>query len=107
MLLEAGARVEEIVVYETGRPADVKAESMEVFRTGGIDVIAFASPSAVRNLADALGDAADQVLRRSRAVCIGPTTAEALRELGTDPAAVAREPTLDGLVAAVVEAMRV
>jgi uroporphyrinogen-III synthase len=44
------------------------------------------------------------LLRKIRLVCIGPSTAAAVRDLGFRPAAVAAEHTLDGLVAAIVAA---
>lgn len=96
-LEDAGARVDEIVAYRTLRPADVEPSSLQAVRRGEIDAIAFLSPSAVRNLADMVGPDL-RALHGVDLVCIGPTTAAAVRELGLQPAAVAETHTLGGLV---------
>jgi uroporphyrinogen III methyltransferase/synthase len=99
----AGARVVEIVAYRTLQPLEARSESIQALRRGGVDAIALASPSAARNLAAMLG-ADIPLLQHVRLVCIGPATAAAVRELGLEPAAVAGEHTLDGLVTGIVEA---
>ncbi len=68
---------------------------------GEVDVVTFASPSAVDGLAAALGDGGLAALLRETAVAvIGPTTAGALVRRGRVPDAIASPATLDGLVAA-------
>src|SRR5947209_9027052 len=93
----AGAEIVAVVAYRTLQPLEARGDSLQALRRGGVDVIALASPSAARNLAAMLGADAP-LLQYVRLVCIGPTTAAAVRELGLEPAAVAAEPTLDGLV---------
>jgi uroporphyrinogen III methyltransferase/synthase len=116
----AGAEVHQVVVYRTVVPAahsrgrapreaplrdtPVRGRgALPAVRCGEVDIIALASPSAARNLAAMLGTDAP-LLRKIRLVCIGPSTAAAVRHLGFRPAAVAAEHTLDGLVAAIVAA---
>ena len=53
---------------------------------GEVHAVAFASPSAVRAVVGALGERA-ALLRGVLLAAIGPTTAEALREHGLEPAA--------------------
>jgi uroporphyrinogen-III synthase len=67
----------------------------------GVDAVLLASPSAVRGLANRVEiDAASPAL-----VTIGPTTSAAVRKLGLEVAGEAREPTLDALIAALLEAI--
>ena len=69
---------------------------------GEVDVVTFASPSAVDGLAAALGEPAlAQLLAGAAAAVIGPTTARALVRRGRTADAVAEPATLDGLVEAV------
>jgi uroporphyrinogen III methyltransferase/synthase len=99
----AGARVQAVVAYRTMQPLEARSESMQALRRGGVDAIALTSPSAARNLAAMLG--ADMpVLQHIRLVCIGPATAAAVSELGLEPAVMAGEHTLEGLVAGIMEA---
>jgi uroporphyrinogen III methyltransferase/synthase len=100
----AGARVERIVVYRTVTPAEVDQSALHALRAGQVDLVALASPSAMRNLVELLGPDAD-VLRAIPLACIGPSTAEAVRALGFEPAAVATEHTLSGLVTAISDTL--
>jgi uroporphyrinogen-III synthase len=98
----AGARVDRVVVYRTVRPEQADAVGLAALRRGEVDVVALASPSAARNLTEMLdGDVSH--LQAARLVCIGPTTAGAVRELGLEPATVAEPHTVEGLVAAIVQ----
>ena len=63
--------------------------------------VTLASPSAVRNLVAALGgDTAPARLGQAVVACIGPSTAQAAREVGLRPRIVASDHTSEGLVRA-------
>lgn len=100
-LRAAGATVDAVEVYrtvpETTLPPDVGAR----IGRGEIDVVTFASPSAVRNLAALLGGTLAP-LRGATIACVGPTTAEAARAAGLAVDLVADDPSVAGLVAALV-----
>jgi uroporphyrinogen-III synthase len=66
-----------------------------------VDAITFTSPTTVEGFVAVAG-----VPRRSTVVCIGPVTAEAARGAGFEVAAVAEPHTTDGLVGAVIRALR-
>jgi uroporphyrinogen-III synthase len=70
------------VAYRT-LPADPAALRPlgDLLEQGRIDAVVFASPSAVRSVAEALGPRASLLARAAVAV-IGPTTAEAARREG-------------------------
>jgi uroporphyrinogen-III synthase len=97
-LLGAGALVERVVAYETRAP-DGAAAALEACLRRNPDLFVFASPSAI----DGLGGGAP--LRGQRAVVIGPTTEAAARAAGLEVAKVALEPSVSGLVAAILAAL--
>lgn len=101
-LSDGGALVEEITLYTpTPAPLDDAARTLLV---AGVDVVTFASGSAVRAFADSLRadprfiDFFSKVL----VACIGPTTAEVARSEGLPVQIVAAEHTTSGLVTAIV-----
>ena len=64
------------------------------------DAVTFTSSSTVKNFVTLVGD----IARPAVIACIGPVTAETAREMGWEPTVVAQEHTIDGLVAALVDA---
>lgn len=96
----AGAQVDQVVAYRTVRPPDVDPVALDALRREAVDVVALASPSALRNLVDLLGAEAS-CLQQTRLACVGPTTASAVRELGLHPAVVATDQTPEGLTQAI------
>ncbi len=94
-----GATVDELPLYSAAVPKEVDAEAMSRLRAGEVDIVTFASSSAVRNLLKMLGgDKA--VLEKPLIACIGPVTAAATRRLGLRVDIEAPEHTIDGLMAA-------
>ena len=91
-----GARVEAPVAYRTVAPPGLAERYAELERAG-FDLLVFASPSAVENLAAAVGEPA---LRGRAAAVIGPVTEEAARKAGLDVRVRAEPSTANGLVAA-------
>lgn len=103
--LEAlGAQVLRVVAYRTEpAPLDVAVCRAEL-ESGAVTVITFTSPSTVQNLQEALGpEVFGLAVRRTRAVAIGPTTAEAARAAGFEAVLVADPHSLDGLADRVAE----
>jgi uroporphyrinogen-III synthase len=98
-----GASVERVVFYRNV-PAPGLAALGEEIRGNRFDVVVFSSPSTLQRLLEAGESDADALLSalgRSRPVAIGPVTARALRDAGLVPAAVADEPSDDGVARAV------
>ena len=89
-LKKMGADVEEIYVYESGLPVDEKLRDKfyEDLTSGKIDAIVFGSGLSAKNIFKMLSEKApietlrDIVNSQITTVAIGPTTAEALREMG-------------------------
>ena len=89
-LKEMGAKVEEIYVYESGLPVDKKLKDkfFQDLTTGKIDAIVFGSGLSAKNIFKMLTENAPMetlcalINSKVTTVAIGPTTAEALREMG-------------------------
>ena len=62
----------------------------------------FTSSSTVKNLLELLGDSKD-LLKKVKLAAIGPITADTLKENGLEPAIVAEEYTIAGLVEAILK----
>lgn len=93
-----GARVDELVVYDT---AEIEAADPDVALAlieREVDWIAVTSAATARSLARLYGD----TLAHARIASISPLTTKALRELGLEPAAEARPATVAGLVDAIM-----
>jgi uroporphyrinogen III methyltransferase/synthase len=100
-----GAEVDEIAAYRTvlqPLPAELVQRALREER---VDAITFTSSSTVRGLVESLrasGQDPAVALSDVALACIGPITAATLREYGLEPALVAQEYTVAGLVAALV-----
>jgi uroporphyrinogen-III synthase len=89
-LKEMGADVQEIYVYESGLPVDeeLKARFYADLAAGRIDAVVFGSGLSAKNIFKMLTEKASPqqvkalLNEKVTTVAIGPTTAEALKELG-------------------------
>jgi len=97
-LREAGATVDTVVAYQTVAPERGAGDDVQALLSG-VDLMTFASPSAVRNLVAMT----DGRLPACGAVCIGPVTEVAAREAGIYVVAVAETHTVDGLIDALIQ----
>ena len=105
MLRAQGAEVNTVVVYRTAEP-ELRAfdTAAELLRSGGIDVITFASPSAARNFASRFPSGSIPGLHaHTKIAVIGPTTKREAERLGFSPEIVADESTAAGLIRAIDE----
>ena len=98
-LRAGGARVSEVVAY---RIEPVTSPALGEFRQllagGRLAAITFLSPSSAHGLAAALGGPDLGVLvGRALVASIGPTTSQALRELGAAPQLESRGPSVETL----------
>jgi uroporphyrinogen-III synthase len=92
-LRDRGAFVDDVITYRTA-PGDGLATIVSLVRRGTVDALLFASPSAVKFVAETLGD----LPRDVAIVCIGPVTADAARAVGFEPSVVADHATQDDLI---------
>jgi uroporphyrinogen III methyltransferase/synthase len=101
LLRAAGWDVTEVEAYRTVPVEALEPPVRGELLDGGIDVVAFASSSTVRNLVDLLDGVLDPSVR---VASIGPVTSDTCRQLHLRVDAEADPHDLDGLVAAVVSA---
>lgn len=100
-LRAAGARLTAPIAYRTvPAPAAALAPLADWIARGEVDAVAFASPSAVKAVAAALGEGR-ALLRRVLLAAIGPTTAAAIRDVGLEAGAVPAEYTATALADAI------
>ena len=103
-LREVGAEVHPITVYQT-IAADVQDAGpvLQLIQQGKMDVVTFASPSAAQNFARLLPDGSLASVENVTIIAaIGPTTAQAIRELHGTPVIIAAEATAVGLSKSIV-----
>lgn len=95
-LAQAGARVDRYNVYHTipAEPIDPKHKLTSL----ACDTILFASPSAVEGFDNQVSVDTDLQM-----VTIGPTTTDAVRERNWTVTAQAKEPSLSGIIASLLE----
>ena len=101
-LEESGWRVTGVEAYRTVRARSLPEDVRDDLRGGRLDAVALASSSTARNLVELLGA---PLHRDVRVVSIGPVTSRTCRDLGLAVTAEGDPHDLDGLVAAVVEAL--
>jgi uroporphyrinogen III methyltransferase/synthase len=96
-----GYDVEVLPVYRTGAGAPDPYQLSRV-RAGEVDAITFTSSSTVTNFCEAIGARPDP---QPLVVSIGPVTSQTARERGLRVDVEADPHTIDGLVAALIEAV--
>ncbi len=103
-LRSRGALVECAEVYRTIQPAPADVETISaMLKTGGVDLVTFASPSAVRHFAALFPDETMRsIARRTAFAAIGPVTASALEAAGVPAQVVAPHSTMEALLEAIV-----
>ena len=97
-----GAEVDEVEIYRTEPDTTGAAALGEALDRGMIDLLTFSSGSTVRFFIDAVGA---ERARHVPAVSIGPITSEAAGAAGIQVVGEAGEPSIDGLVDAVLRAL--
>lgn len=104
-LRELGAQVDRMPAYRMVI-LTLDAEACRRSLDGGqVQVVTFASPSAMEGLAKGLGeDLFSRLAESVPAAAMGPTTAQALGERGWKTVSVSAEPTMEGLASAAEEA---
>jgi uroporphyrinogen III methyltransferase/synthase len=93
--------VEVVRAYRTVAERTDAAPLREALARGAVDVVTFASASAVRGFVDAVGE---ELARRAPAVSIGPVTSDAVRAAGLTLLAESPEATIAALAATVASA---
>ena len=102
-LREWGATVDVVETYRTVAPGFDAAAIRQRLQQGSIDMITFTSSSTVSNFVQLCGgDSLAALVGAAAIASIGPITAKTIEELGGRVAVMAREFTIDGLLAAMI-----
>ncbi len=106
MLRDAGADVREVHVYNTVAAGGEHPLLGELLEAGRLDMVTFTSSSTARNFFERLGGRSRTRLHDTALACIGPITADTVRDFGHEVAVSAGQYTVEGLTAAIVEYFR-
>ncbi len=97
-LQEAGAVIEQVVVYRSQDVTQLSISTQEALERG-VDWITLTSSAIARSSIALLGEQ----IQSMKSASISPITSETARKLGFDPTVEATEHHLDGLIAAILE----
>lgn len=98
-LSEAGAQVDEVVIYETYLPEESRLKLSQILANGDIDILTFTSPSTVDHLMGVVKDYnLYEQLSNCIICCIGPVTERKLHEYGLMVHASPKEYTVKEMV---------
>ena len=100
-LIDAGASVEQVVVYTHASVTPVDESIRKQMANGEIHWTTVTSSEIGRSLVDMFGEG----LKESQIATISPVTSEAMRELGMEPTTEATEYTMQGVVDAILNAL--
>lgn len=101
-LADAGACVEQVVVYQSVDVSKPNPDIAEALRSGRVDWVTVTSSAIARSLKSLF----EEGLKQTQLASISRLTSGVLRSAGVPPRAEAREATMTGLVAAIVAAER-
>ncbi len=103
-LKDAGVNASRVVAYRSAK-VGLPPEDAAALREQPFDAVVFGSPRTVESFFELVGGSDDPFFRPARKVAIGPTTARALELCGAPAAAIAEEPTAEGLLEACVRVL--
>lgn len=108
-LVQQGGAIDPVTVYKNTGPDEAEGEALyRHMMAGEIDVVTFASPSAAANFLKLFPAEKLAELEKQPAIAvIGPTTREAVADLGVQADIVAKQSTVEGLLDAIEEYYRV
>lgn len=98
LLTKAGARVDDVPIYQTRIPETLPPQAIEALRNDTVTWITFTSASTAKNLFTMLPEDLRQRVAACKRLSIGPMTSKALSELGWPPTAESRQHDIPGMV---------
>jgi uroporphyrinogen-III synthase len=101
-----GALVHPLTVYVNRKPRDAKTKLKVLSEERPMDLIAFTSSSAVKNLKQLLPAPLRNKFLDIPCACIGPSTAETARKEGFKTIARSKKASLDALVKTIVDLLQ-
>ena len=103
-LRDMGFHIDEVPAYKTTQGSGNIQVIKDLFQDRKIDILTFTSASTVTNFADMMAsDDFQELLAGVVVACIGPVTANTARDLGIVVSVVAKEYTIEGMIASILE----
>ena len=103
-LLEMGALVNEVIVYQAAPASHVNPNHLQEIRDGEVDYITFTSSSTVSNFVNIVGSQyVNTFNNRVKVACIGPITARTAEEHGFTVDIMPDQYTIEALLEAIVK----
>ncbi|MGJ7912320.1 uroporphyrinogen-III synthase [Neobacillus sp. LXY-1] len=98
-LLQAGAEVEEVVIYETYMPDENRARLAKMLAADQLNILMFTSPSTVDHLMNVVKEFhLSEHLKKCIISCIGPVSEKKLLEYNLPVHASPKEYTVEGMI---------
>ncbi|EKN65005.1 uroporphyrinogen-III synthase [Neobacillus bataviensis LMG 21833] len=102
-LTEAGAVVDEVVIYETYMPEESRAKLAQMLADRKLDILTFTSPSTVDHFMDVVREhGLEEQLGSCLIGCIGPITEKKLHEYGLTVHASPEEYTVAEMIKSMI-----
>jgi uroporphyrinogen III methyltransferase/synthase len=101
-LVEGGATVRDLSIYETRPILTLPAELRDALEADTVDWITFTSSSTAKNLIAMLGENYQAQLQNIDIASIGPITTATLKQFGLEPTLEAKTFNLDGLIESLI-----
>ncbi|MDN3018491.1 uroporphyrinogen-III synthase [Paenibacillus sp. BSR1-1] len=103
-LTEAGAQVDEVIIYETYLPEESRLKVRGMLADGEIDILTFTSPSTVDHFMEVVKDYGLHEQMSSCIIsCIGPVTEKKLHEYGLAVHASPKEYTVKDMIKSTID----
>ncbi|WP_018248723.1 uroporphyrinogen-III C-methyltransferase [Orenia marismortui] len=99
-LKDLGAKVNNVVAYRT-IPGSGNENLTRRLSEGEVDLLTFTSSSTVHNFIKYLGEDYEELVSDVKVACIGPVTTQTAREYNLNIEIIAKEYTIEGLLAAI------
>jgi uroporphyrinogen-III synthase len=103
-LMEKGAHVDELIIYETYMPDESKSRLLEVLSGGKLDILTFTSPSTIDHFMETVkGKQLDSVINQCIIACIGPVSRRRAEQYGLTVHACPESYTAAEMLESVIE----
>jgi uroporphyrinogen III methyltransferase/synthase len=100
------ADINDVAIYRTRPAGSLPPEFLQALQAGRINWITFTSSSTAKNFFRLLGKDPQEQVKNVKLASIGPVTTATLKELGFEATVQAEKFTIEGLVEAMVKAVK-
>ncbi len=103
-LVEKGAHVDELIIYETYMPEESKSRLTNILLEGELDILAFTSPSTIDHFMETVkGQQLESVIDQCVIACIGPVSKKRAEQYGLTVHACPKRYTAADMLDSIIE----